>query len=340
MIRTFIVLSSFAALTACGGGGDGATQAAVTQKSSEPQPSLKVVAVEPNPVLQRGAPGSFDSDDVLNPDVVKFNGQLFNFYSGWDGSVWRNGVATSSDGLTWTKGAPVLAPNTGGWSTQYIAANSGSVVFNGKILTYFHGQTPNSIAIGLAESADGSTFTQHPTPVIEGVAGQFDAGAAADPYVIQVGSQLFMYYLGDDGKGKQTIGLARSSDGVNWTRDGASLMPLGGPGSFDERAHGEPAVTYAAPFYYMVFVGMDAQQNRSLGWASSLDGVHWTKQSTAPLFTDAMKQPWFSKLMCDPTILPTGKDDGTFYVWFGGGDVVAGSENLHGQIGRFTIKLN
>ena len=34
----------------------------------------------------------WDSVDVLNPSVVEFNGELYNYYSGWDGQVWRTGM--------------------------------------------------------------------------------------------------------------------------------------------------------------------------------------------------------------------------------------------------------
>ena len=39
--------------------------------------------VRPQPVLNRGATGEWDSVDALNPSVVRAGGQLINLYSGF-----------------------------------------------------------------------------------------------------------------------------------------------------------------------------------------------------------------------------------------------------------------
>ena len=57
----------------------------------------------PEPVLSPG-PG-WDSHDALNPSVTAFDRGLardrLNLYSGFDGSTWRTGLATSGDGVHW-----------------------------------------------------------------------------------------------------------------------------------------------------------------------------------------------------------------------------------------------
>src|SRR5215467_5630792 len=77
----------------------------------------------PAPVLGRGAPGSFDSHDALNPAVVNRDGVLYNFYSGFDGTTWRTGLATSRNGLDWQKQGVVLEPDSSTWEGSYSAGN-------------------------------------------------------------------------------------------------------------------------------------------------------------------------------------------------------------------------
>ena len=64
----------------------------------------------PEPVLSRGAAGSQDQSDVLNPSVIRFGPRYLNLYSGFDGKVWRTGTASSDDGIAWRTHGSVLAP--------------------------------------------------------------------------------------------------------------------------------------------------------------------------------------------------------------------------------------
>jgi hypothetical protein len=76
---------------------------------------------------------------------------------------------------------------------------------------------------------------------------------------------------------------------------------------------------------------------RSLGWASSIDGIHWNKQG--PLVPVSMIPSWAAQLMCDPAVTPTGKNDGTYYVFFGASASSSDAQGVGGKIGRLTIKI-
>lgn len=342
-----IIASLFSAFimscSGCGGGGGGDSQKApapITQAPA-PQAALSIVSIDQAPVINLGAAGAWDSVDVLNPSVIQWNGSLNNYYSGYDGTTWRTGLATSSDsGITWKKNdKPVL--DIGGWATQYIAANGSAITFNGQVFYFYQGMDAKGTQkIGVATSIDGTNFTASPSPVldVEG-AGTWDDFAVADPYVIQIGNTLYMYYLGMDKTGKQLMGVATSPDGMTWARVTGPILPPGNATDFDANGQGEPAVVYAAPFYYMVYTGRASNEFRNLGWAVSTDGINWTKKSNG-LIPASTRQAWDSQVICDPTIMPTGKNDGTYYVWFGGGNQREAAQNLNGQLGRMTIKLN
>ena len=56
-----------------------------------------------NPVLPKGPAGSWEDEGVFNPEVIFDGGTFKMWYGGDDGTNFRTGYATSTDGLVWTK---------------------------------------------------------------------------------------------------------------------------------------------------------------------------------------------------------------------------------------------
>lgn len=287
------------------------------------------------PSLTRGAPGEWDASDVLNPSVIRYRDQYWNLYSGFDGRTWRTGLAVSSDGNTWQKRGVILSPDKKLWEgDDYIAANGSALVRNGEILYWFQaGRRPQ---LGLLRSRDGGqSWTREPQPVLtRGPRGSWDELGVADPYVIEAGGQLYLYYLGLDRAKRQRLGVARSDDGIHWTRLLSNpILELGDPGTFDENGLGEPAVWSAHGRYWMLYTGRSRSEERRLALAVSPDGIHWTR---VPNSTISGPAPWNAHVLCDPTVLPEGNQ---LRVWYGGGDVASPDEGLHGQVGSFVFEI-
>jgi predicted GH43/DUF377 family glycosyl hydrolase len=284
----------------------------------------------PAPVLSRGPATAWDSVDVLNPSVVRLNGSYLNLYSGFDGHVWRTGLATSADGTQWQKVGPALSPE--GWEGAYIAANGSALVSGGEILYWYVAGEPGKGEIGLARSRNaGLDWTKLPKPVlVAGPLGSFDERAVADPDVIRRGDWFYMFYLGQDRAARQRLGVARSRDGAVWEKLRTNpILELGEPGAFDETGLGEPAVWSSGGWYWMLYTGRDRAERRRVGLARSADGVRWDRETRfAPL---AGAEAWDSQVMCDPTV--EIQPSGAIRVWFGGGDVATPDHGLNGQIG-------
>jgi len=283
-----------------------------------------------SPVLSPGA--GWESRDVLNPSVVGGE-SLFNLYSGFDGHVWRTGLATSNDGLHWSKLGMLLAPDPATWEGGHWATN-GSALRQGSEFWYWY-QAGDEAApqIGLARSGDGRGWRKQARPVLgAGPRGAWDERGVADPYVVRTEPYFYLYYLGQDRARRQRLGVARSRDGLVWEKLRTNpLLELGQPGAFDENGLGEPAVWSARGFYWMLYTGRDATEHRRLGLTRSRDGIHWTKLPA--VFAGA--GAWDSKVICDPTVILDGD---TVRVWFGGGDVAHPVENIHGQIGYAVLR--
>jgi predicted GH43/DUF377 family glycosyl hydrolase len=286
----------------------------------------------PAPVLSPGGPGEWDHVDVLNPSVVKHGSLYYNLYSGFDGRTWRTGLATSPDGLHWTKLGQVLSPQAGTWEGDYIAAN-GSVVVSGRQFLYWY-QAGRLPGIGLARSPDARSWTKLPEPVLRpGPRGSWDERGVADPYVIRLGDTYYMYYLGQDRARRQRLGVARSQDGERWQKLRSNpVLELGAMGTFDENGLGEPAVWVSGGRYWMLYTGRDRLEYRRMGLAWSTDGWHWQRLPAQTVFAGG--QAWSSKVVCDPAVWQEGS---TILLWFGGGDVATPAENLHGQIGAAIL---
>ena len=283
--------------------------------------------------MPRGVSG-FDSVDTLNPSVVRFRGLYYNLYSGFDGTAWRTGLATSADGIQWTKRGLALSPDLGSWEGGYIAAN-GSALVEGAEFRYWY-QAGNPPRIGLARSSDGLHWSKLARPVVAlGPRGSWDERGVADPYVIRAGGRLYLFYLGQDRARRQRLGVARSTDGLHWTKLRSNpVLDLGENGTFDENGLGEPAVWAARGSYWMLYTGRDRYENRRLGIARSADGARWERVPEAPVI--AGLEPWDSKVVCDPTVEVDGDK---VRVWFGGGDQPRPDERLNGQIGFGLLQL-
>jgi predicted GH43/DUF377 family glycosyl hydrolase len=279
------------------------------------------------PVLKR-SPG-WDGVDALNPVViVGRDGRLVNFYSGFDGRTWHTGLATSSDGLNWKKEGRVLSPDPQTWEGGYIAANGTARLVNGEYLYWYQAGEMGHTRIGLARSRDGRTWVKEPMPVLElGPRGAWDEVSIGDPDVILVDGTYYLYYLGQDRARQQRLGVARSTDGVVWTKLRANpVLELGEMSHFDERGLGEPAV-WRHNGYWMLYTGRDAKEERRMGLAFSRDGVTWRKLSSPVIAGD---QTWNSHVVCDASVLLDGDK---VRVWFGGGNVAHPAERLNGEIG-------
>jgi len=293
-----------------------------------------VFRAEARPVMEP-APSGWESVDVLNPSVVQHQGKLLNVYSAYDGKAWHTGVAESSDGLRWERLGRVLSPERP-WEGAYIAANGSALSRGGELLYWYQAGDPPRI--GLARSRDGRHWTRLASPVLDtGPRGSWDERGVADPYVIDAGGALYMFFLGQNRARQQRVGLAQSRDGgVTWVKLRSNpILEIGAEGAFDENGLGEPAVWQSDGRWWMLYTGRDRNENRRLGLAFSRDGAAWERYSETAVF--AGEQPWNSRVVCDPALLPGER--GVLRMWFGGGDQPHPAENIHGRIGYAELEM-
>ena len=146
--------------------------------------------------------------------------------------------------------------------------------------------------IQLAESKDGKTWVRRGVVLDNG-----EANHVNDPSVVKVGDVYFMYFTLALGSVVDEIALATSKDGVTWEKRGVVLKP-GRDGEWDNLLVGRPSVLHEGSLFKMWFDGRkdlppvapaqgvpkSPTSSRSVGFAKSKDGVHWTKNPGNPVF--------------------------------------------------------
>ncbi len=138
--------------TGCGAGCPTSTQEIGAAESAGP---LGFRAIGDGPVLTPGPPGAWDSDGVSVPYVTQAFGGWSMYYEGNSGGGGSLGVATSADGISWTKSPdnPVLAPtgSPDAWNGYCICGSSVAAVSHRPVLYYSgFGRDLDQGAIGIA----------------------------------------------------------------------------------------------------------------------------------------------------------------------------------------------
>jgi predicted GH43/DUF377 family glycosyl hydrolase len=142
-----------------------------------------------------------------------------------------------------------------------------------------------------------------------GAPGDFDERGNFTVSAFKDGATTWLYYGGSDTTGVTTcvpgsindthwrVGLATSTDGVNFTRvrgtaTGGALLDVGAPGEFDSFLAYRPFVLKDGAVYRMWYNGSAHPFNcptgqlaldRRIGYAESTDGIHWEKHNEGPV---------------------------------------------------------
>ncbi len=272
--------------------------------------STQFALAAPDPVIEHGAPGSWDGRYTDPGAVLYHDGQFHMFRNGfiaWPGNV-DIGYETSSDGINWSpmNDHPVLLSENVSYAGVAALASSAVVMPDGTWALYFYTwetyQSRASGAIGRA-TADNPLGPWMPDPepaLIPGNEGEWDDLWVGSPRVVQDGDVFRMYFDGGNADlSVWGIGMATSPDGVHWTKydDPATTSPLYAQSDpvlvsedGENRFH-QPAILPAhGAGWVMIYRTFPVERRpgrMTLGYATSEDGIHWTVSDQNPIWTIA-----------------------------------------------------
>ena len=205
-------------------------------------------------------------------------------------SIWANTFVAADDAIE-----VVLMPTA---ETELAPHGKGNVyapdilIEEGKYRMWYGGQGKDGHdRIHYAESTDGRNWTKHGIVFDDATANHVN-----DPSVIRVGDRYLMYYTVAGSGVTDRIDVAESQDGRIWKRLATALKP-GEAHSWDSLLVGRPSVLFDEGQYKMWYDGRkdlplgapdktapkSANSHRSVGYATSTDGIHWMKQAE-PVF--------------------------------------------------------
>jgi predicted GH43/DUF377 family glycosyl hydrolase len=225
-----------------------------------------------------GVNGSFDRDGVLQPTVLFDGATYWMWYAGrTNGKPSRIGMATSDDGIVWTRangGAPVLGGTAGKFDSNGVS-NPAVIQDGGVFRMWYTGRSASGVLrIGCAESADGIAWVKQNggNAVLGTGTGGFDAAGASACSVIQDDGTLRMWYAGLNSAngGKLRIGFAQSSDGIAWTKfAGNPVITPGAAGQFDAAQVTSPCAVLDGSSYKLWYTGQNAAGTNRIGLATA-----------------------------------------------------------------------
>lgn len=172
-----------------------------------------------------------------------------------------------------------------------------------------------------------SNWTKLPgNPVLtHGTTLQWDDQWVWGPSVILDGSTYKMWYVSYGQVSiSRKIGYATSPDGITWTKvaTGPVLSPGTSAGDWDVAGVSYPTVIKDGSTYKMWFNGVDLAGIGRVGYATSADGITWTKYAGNPVMNVGTSGSWDSTYVGMPSVIKVGT---TYMLWYRGGSATGGA---------------
>lgn len=261
-----------------------------------------------NPILRPGPLGTFEERGVRSHSVIRDSTGYKMYYAGFRVSTDHSiGLATSSDGITWTKypGNPILDGGPpGAWDS--LKVTTASVYFDGATyLMWYTGENGSRPAIGLAASTDGVNWTKYAgNPILAvGPSGAWDDEFVACPKVVKVGGMFHMFYDGNGsapGTNAARIGYAFSSDGMHWTKHEGNPLPLiGNASEWDGQSLGTGAVVFQDNKFHLWYAGLGQPSSYPQAWQTGYATSDYTPVNV-PTQSELPKTIWLSQSYPNP----------------------------------------
>ncbi|HPW55855.1 MAG: DUF11 domain-containing protein [Thermoanaerobaculaceae bacterium] len=205
------------------------------------------------------------------------------------------------------------------------------VVVGGTYHMYYTDRSVIPEIIRHRTSGDGIAWGASAVVLQSGTAGAWDDDGVVCSAVLVEGGVFKMWYTGRGTTGPvNQIGYATSPDGVTWTKHPTPVMSVGGAGAWDSARVREATVVHLGSTYHMWYGGTQNHPVYRIGYATSPDGLVWTKNPANPVLTVGPAGAWDDDTVYAPQVVHHG---GTFHMWYSAGD---GTTPRNWQIGYAT----
>lgn len=242
--------------------------------------------------------GDWNSHGVDCPFAFRRDGVLGMTLVGWDGAGYQTGLSWH-DGRAWSEPVLVLPRDPASPHRRHNAAltsilrdndltgDGELVAVDGWYYGTYHaypspGYEQGSAVIGIVRSRDLLHWEEYGELLRPGDGGAWERGGLYKSWLLRHDGRYWLFYNAkdrDDGRWTEQTGAAVSDDLLSWRRvAGEPLLPVGGPGTPDERFASDPCVLRAPDgtwvmFYFGLGMGGPARELAAV----SDDLLSWTK---------------------------------------------------------------
>jgi predicted GH43/DUF377 family glycosyl hydrolase len=220
----------------------------------------------------------------------------------------------------WVKyaGNPIVLPTANSWDGDYVTTPR--VLYDGTTFRmWYQGGLSGVSRIGYATSTDGINWVKHGIVLSPGPTGDWDSSSVALGSVTWNGTAYLMWYTGSNGITYTggAVGFAVSNDGLNWVKYSGNPVLIPSELGNDQRYIVAPYVIRLNLTYNMWYSGKsDAAPNvNKILYATSFDGINWTKWPSPVLAPAANYTAWDSNSVYSPAVFWTGR---IFGLWYSG----------------------
>lgn len=232
----------------------------------------RILYVHDRPIIAFGKIGTFDDEGMMPSDLVKCQGRIYFYYSGWNQrvtSAYHNttGVIFSDDGgATFHRDfegpildriptepymavTPTVLLENGLWQMWYVSGTSWELI---------DGKCEPVYVIKYAHSTDGIHWVRPPEVCIKP---HHELEAYSRPSVRKDGDVYKMWYCFRSsrdfrgGRGSYRLGYAESGNATDWVRKDDSLVLNGATGGWESEMQCYPYVIDVAGKRYMFYNG-------------------------------------------------------------------------------------
>ncbi len=177
--------------------------------------------------------------------------------------------------------------------------------------------------IAHAESADGLTWSAPRTVLTRVADSPWCADMVSRPCVLKRDGIYRMWYCGhrapgDDEAGSSCVGYAESTDGLRWNAYAEPVLRPELP--WENRSFFCPFVRWDEDerLYKMWYSAGEQRDADAIGYATSFDGVHWSKYPGNPVLRPVHEHFWeMMKVECADVVK---HEDGYYYLFYIGID--------------------
>jgi predicted GH43/DUF377 family glycosyl hydrolase len=188
---------------------------------------------------------------------------------------------------------------------------------------WYEGGHATAAGVGYANSTDGIVWKKYPLPVLlPGPPGSWDSARVEVGSVLWNGTLFLMAYRGVNQTtfSSGAIGVAGSKDGITWVK--YSNNPVLTPGSLDQ-AIGRPFAIRWHTTYSMWYAGRSANVSARIFYATSTDGITWTKWPSVVFSPSSYPNAWDSGTVTAPDVIQSGLSFGLWYTGINQGGITA-----------------